>query len=100
MLVTLPRLVALSGLGFFLSLAACGGSSSETPPPLQPLPVNVHYDRSATTLPGELGTPVPAADAGAEAAPSEPPPVETRPPRTKSAPVKAPVPAGSAVQPQ
>ena len=75
MLVTLPRCVALSGLGFFLSLAACGGSSSETPPPLQPLPVNVHYDRSATTLPGELGMPVAEPDAGV--APSEPPPAET-----------------------
>lgn len=70
MLVTLPRCVALSGLGFFLSLGGCGGSSSETPPPLQPLPANVHYDRSATTLPGELGTPV--TDASARPAASEP----------------------------
>lgn len=41
----------------------CGGSSSETPPPLEPLPVNLHYDRSSTALAGEL--PVVAADAGA-----------------------------------
>ena len=40
-----------------LVLASCGGSSSETPPPLEPLPANVHYDRAATTLPGEIGTP-------------------------------------------
>jgi hypothetical protein len=39
------------------ALGGCGGSSSETPPPLRPLPPNVHYNRSATTLPGELGTP-------------------------------------------
>ena len=38
-------------------LVACGGSSSETPPPLQPLPPNVQYDRAATTLPGEQGLP-------------------------------------------
>jgi hypothetical protein len=38
-----------------LASASCGGSSSETPPPLEPVPANVHYDRSATTLPGELG---------------------------------------------
>ena len=28
----------------------CGGSSSETPPPLEPLPVNLHYDRASTAL--------------------------------------------------
>ncbi|HVR21027.1 MAG TPA: hypothetical protein VMS65_15050, partial [Polyangiaceae bacterium] len=33
---------------------ACGGSSSETPPPLEPLPVNLHYDRSSTALSGEV----------------------------------------------
>jgi hypothetical protein len=76
MLVTLPRCFALLGLGFYVSLAGCGGSSSETPPPLQPLPVNVHYDRSATTLPGELGMPeAETTDAGA--APSEAPAAET-----------------------
>jgi len=53
-----PR-AALSGLLGLLTvvLASCGGSSSETPPPLEPLPANVHYDRAATTLPGEIGTP-------------------------------------------
>lgn len=33
--------------------SACGGSSSETPPPLEPLPANIHYNRAATALPGE-----------------------------------------------
>jgi hypothetical protein len=69
---------------FLATLAGCGGSSSETPPPLEPLPVNVHYDRSATTLPGELGASVkPAASALPEAEPSAPP----------SAPAAAPTPA-------
>jgi len=49
-------LAVVIGLGLALGAASCGGSSSETPPPLEPLPANVHYDRSATTLPGELGT--------------------------------------------
>ena len=31
-------------------LLGCGGSSSETPPPLEPLPVNLHYDRASTAL--------------------------------------------------
>ena len=46
-----------------VALVACGGSSSETPPPLEPLPVNLHYDRSSTALSGEL--PLVASDAGA-----------------------------------
>lgn len=52
------RLVALSGFAALLLGASlgCGGSSSETPPPLEPTPANVHYDRSATTLSGELGS--------------------------------------------
>ncbi|HTQ07255.1 MAG TPA: hypothetical protein VMI54_25535 [Polyangiaceae bacterium] len=50
-------LAVACGVAFALALASCGGSSSETPPPLEPSPQNVHYDRSATTLPGELGTP-------------------------------------------
>jgi hypothetical protein len=59
---------------FFVLYASCGGSSSETPPPLEPLPVNVHYNRSATTLPGELGNAVkPAASADPEEAPVEEP---------------------------
>jgi len=59
-------------LSFLASLASCGGSSSETPPPLEPLPVNVHYNRSATTLPGELGTSVkPAASSEPEAEPPD-----------------------------
>jgi hypothetical protein len=46
-----------------VALVGCGGSSSETPPPLEPLPVNLHYDRASTALAGEV--PVVAADAGA-----------------------------------
>jgi len=51
------RLVALSTLALlsFGASAACGGSSSETPPPLPPVPANVTYSRASTTLPGELG---------------------------------------------
>jgi hypothetical protein len=41
---------------------ACGGSSSETPPPLEPLPVNLHYDRASTALAGEI--PAVESDAG------------------------------------
>jgi hypothetical protein len=67
----------LQALGALLALgmASCGGSSSETPPPLEPLPANVHYNRSATSLPGELGTPArPAASAlPVDAAPAPPP---------------------------
>jgi len=43
--------------------AACGGSGSETPPPLEPLPVNLHYDRASTALSGEQA--VLEVDAGA-----------------------------------
>jgi hypothetical protein len=66
------RLVALSALaGLVLGASVgCGGSSSETPPPLEPTPQNVHYDRSATTLPGELGSTEP--DAGAATEPARP----------------------------
>jgi hypothetical protein len=49
-------LVAAAGL------FACGGSSSETPPPLEPLPVNLHYDRASTALAGEV--PAVESDAG------------------------------------
>jgi hypothetical protein len=69
------RLVALSALAA-LALGAsvgCGGSSSETPPPLEPTPANVHYDRSATTLPGELGSTPAAGGAGEPGARSSPP---------------------------
>jgi hypothetical protein len=67
------RLVALSGFAALVLGASvgCGGSSSETPPPLEPTPANVHYDRSATTLPGELGTT--DEDGGAPAPKPEPP---------------------------
>jgi hypothetical protein len=61
-----PRLVVLSAVaGLVLGASlGCGGSSSETPPPLEPTPANVHYDRSATTLPGELGSTEPDGGAG------------------------------------
>jgi hypothetical protein len=72
------RLVALSGLAALAVGASvgCGGSSSETPPPLEPTPANVHYDRSATTLPGELGSTGPdsAAEQAKGGSPSAPPP--------------------------
>ena len=70
---------------FLVALASCGGSSSETPPPLEPLPVNVHYNRSATTLPGDTGgSAKPAGSANAEAARAEP--------SAKLPPAKAPIP--------
>ncbi len=56
----------------------CGGSSSETPPPLEPLPVNLHYDRASTALAGEV--PVVAADAGAVRNEDAPPESNEGPP--------------------
>ena len=64
---------ALLALAWFGSLASCGGSSSETPPPLEPLPVNVHYNRSATTLPGDIGPPPKPATTEPPAEPEEAP---------------------------
>jgi len=66
-------LAGACGAGFAFVLASCGGSSSETPPPLEPSPANVHYDRAATTLPGELGTPT----RPAKAEPATPAPAPT-----------------------
>jgi len=59
-----PRILgaALLGTLLFAPLGSCGGSASETPPPLEPTPDNVHYDHSATTLPGELGGVLPRGD--------------------------------------
>lgn len=65
---------------FFVTLASCGGSSSETPPPLEPLPANVKYSRAATTLPGELGTPVMPASSGTAEGPDEEPAGQGTPP--------------------
>jgi len=56
--------------------SACGGSSSETPPPLEPLPANIHYHRAATALPGEAEPAASAqepAPADAQAAPGADP---------------------------
>jgi hypothetical protein len=75
------------GVASLALLASCGGSSSETPPPLEPLPVNMHYSRAATTLPGELGTSVkpPADDARTLAVePAEP----AEPKRSPASPTK------------
>jgi hypothetical protein len=55
----LSVLILVSG-----ALSSCGGSSSETPPPLEPHPLNLHYSREATTLGNEIEAPV-IADAGA-----------------------------------
>jgi hypothetical protein len=49
------------------ALFSCGGSSSETPPPLEPHPLNLHYSRSATALASD-NEPLTAADAGVAAA--------------------------------
>jgi hypothetical protein len=75
------RLVALSSLaGLVLGASVgCGGSSSETPPPLEPTPQNVHYDRSATTLPGELGSPEPDAGTAAGQGTKDPAPPSGKP---------------------
>jgi hypothetical protein len=83
---------------FVLALADCGGSSSETPPPLEPSPVNIHYNRSATTLPGEVtASPKPVASALDEPAsaelPANAPPAKTPP--AKTPPAKTPLPASN-----
>jgi hypothetical protein len=77
---TLRRVVASGVIAF--ALPACGGSGSETPPPLEPLPVNLHYDRSSTALAGEHT--LLEADAGAVVKSSDPieEPVEAPPARS------------------
>lgn len=78
------HLATVGAVFFFVTLASCGGSSSETPPPLEPLPANVKYSRAATTLPGELGTPVgPAPSAAPEGPDAEPAGQGAPPPKTK-----------------
>jgi len=75
------RLVALSTLALlsFGASASCGGSSSETPPPLEPVPANVLYDRASTTLPGELGGAEYPEKSEAPPAPSMSPPSAKQP---------------------
>ncbi len=73
--------LAIAGAAlFFVTLASCGGSSSETPPPLEPLPANVKYSRAATTLPGELGTPVVPPSGPTAEGPDEEPAGKSAPP--------------------
>jgi len=62
MLLGFTRLTAVFASGVALG---CGGSSSETPPPLEPHPMNLHYSRAATTLGNEVEEPAVSADAGA-----------------------------------
>ncbi|HSU39851.1 MAG TPA: hypothetical protein VLJ38_09785 [Polyangiaceae bacterium] len=72
--------IAAFGLLLALAVMSCGGSSSETPPPLEPTPSNVRYDRSATTtLPGEIATPTHAAPPPSATA-AAPAPKRLRPP--------------------
>ena len=59
-------------------LVACGGSQSETPPPLEPLPVNLHYDRASTALSGEV--PIASADGGVVERAADAPPESDGPP--------------------
>ena len=58
-------------------MVSCGGSSSETPPPLEPLPVNLHYDRSSTALSGEV---IVAPAGSVVRTKEEPPPSDEGPP--------------------
>ena len=53
----------------FTALVSCGGSSSETPPPLEPHPLNLHYSRASTALNEPALEPEPAADAGVSTEP-------------------------------
>ncbi|MEO8901239.1 MAG: hypothetical protein ABI627_06915 [Polyangiaceae bacterium] len=48
--------LALGAFGASFTLAACGGSSSETPPPLQPDPRGFHYGpaQADTSAAGDL----------------------------------------------
>jgi hypothetical protein len=79
------------------ALFACGGSSSETPPPLEPHPRNLHYSRAATTLGNDVELLAPDSDdAGASQArePSDDEPDDFAPaaPRTWGGEPAAPAP--------
>ncbi|HKO53123.1 MAG TPA: hypothetical protein VJV79_35680 [Polyangiaceae bacterium] len=52
--------LALAGLAALATLAACGGSSSETPPPLRPDPAGFRY---ASTAPVRIAEESDAGDA-------------------------------------
>jgi hypothetical protein len=54
---------ALSSLALSLFVVACGGSSSETPPPLEPDPTSYRYTGPRVVGPNEATTPAPAAEA-------------------------------------
>ena len=71
-------LVSLCLAGSFA--VACGGSSSETPPPLSPDPLNDPY-RSNADFEGKAGSSKaePSAEAGAPEAPPAPEPPAEKP---------------------
>lgn len=74
--------LGLLTLALGVGLSSCGGSASETPPPLEPHPANLHYSRSSTTLP--------AADLPAEGNVEVKPREGSARPRERSAPTDAP----------
>jgi hypothetical protein len=76
------RLAKIFALGFLtlsagVALLSCGGSASETPPPLEPHPANLHYSRSSTAL---SAADLPAESDAGTSEPSEAPPAAFEPP--------------------
>jgi hypothetical protein len=61
-------------LAFLLSLPAlgCGGSSSETPPPLEPDPTSARYSGPRVQKAGEEPAPAPAAEPDEDDVPAKP----------------------------
>jgi hypothetical protein len=56
-----PRMrIAFPALGLVLLSAACGGSSSETPPPLEPDPTSARYTGPRLTNPADDAVPAAA----------------------------------------
>jgi hypothetical protein len=67
-----------------VALLSCGGSASETPPPLEPHPANLHYSRSSTSL---SAADLPAESDAGPGEPSETPPSAfEEPPPSSNAP--------------